>query len=234
MLFKYEYIKQYIDLIYHSEKYDEQREQLHQEIIDIYFKNKTPNDKEHSLRLIFTAGCYGAGKSNVMKYLEKHGKINLNDYVYVDQDKIRPFIPEYLSYLSENSYTAGFKTNKETSYLAEFIQKHALFNNYNVIVDGSLRDWKWYITYIEWIKQMFPLYEIVIIFVEAEYINVLERSLKRGEETKRCIPLSCIKESYVQSPISYEILKDYVHKHYKINNDTEENKLINIQDINFL
>lgn len=148
MSFKYEYIKPYIDLIYHSEKYDENRQQLHQEIIDRYFENKIPNSKEHSSRLIFTAGCYGAGKSNVMKYLEKHGKINLSDYVYIDQDKIRPFIPEHLSYLSENPYTTGFKTNKETSYLAEFIQKHALFNNYNVIVDGSLRDWKWYITYM--------------------------------------------------------------------------------------
>lgn len=81
---------------------------------------------------------------------------------------------------------------------------------------------------------MFPLYEIVIIFVEASYTNVLERSLKRGEETKRCIPLSCIKEAYTQSPISYKILKDYVHKHYKINNDGEENKIIDTQDINFL
>lgn len=227
MVFKHEQLKQYIDFTYHV-KYDEPREQLHEQIIDSYFLNKKPTTDP---KLIFTAGCYGAGKSNVMKYLESNGKINLTDYVYVDQDKIRPLIPEYENYLSENPMSAGFKTNKETGYLSELIQLYALENNYNLIVDGSLRDHEWYSIYINLIKTQYCLYTIIILFVSASYANILIRNSKRAKLTKRTIPKDCIKDAYIQSPIAFDILKKLVHKHYEINNDTETDKEFTTKDI---
>lgn len=231
-LSQYEYLKQSIDYTYHD-KYDEQREALHIEIINKYFENKF-TESSNTTKLIFTQGAYGAGKSNVMRALHKNGKINLDNYVYVDQDKLRVHIPEYQQYLRDDLFTAGFKTNKETGYLAELIQKHALFNNYNLIVDGSMRDHVWYIEYINWIKEKFPRYEIAILYVEASYVNILERNLLRGEVTKRCIPLYCLKEAFEKCPISFEILKNHVDKFYKVNNDTEENKQNDIVNINFI
>lgn len=235
----YEYLKQFVDYTYHI-KYDPNRDNLHTDIINKYFVNKHPQKKN---RLIFTGGCYGAGKSHVMKFLHKNKRIDLDKYIYVDQDKIREYLPEYSEYLKENHFTAGFRTNKESAYIAEFIQRHALFNNYNLIIDSSLRDGEWHRDYIEWIKQTFPHYEIVIIFVEASWVRILERNLKRGEQTKRCIPLECLENTFEASPISFEMLKSHVHRHYVINNDykyktncdteNEQDKLENIGDIYF-
>lgn len=226
---KYNYLKKFIDYTYHV-KYNDIRELLHFDIIESYFFNKKPFKNN---KIIFTGGCYGSGKGHVIKMLHNMKKINLDDYLYVDQDKIRQYIPEYAEYLKDNFFTAGFRTNKETAYLAELIQKHALFNNYNVIVDGSMRDGKWYIEHINWIKNTFPHYEIIILYVESSWVNILERNLKRGEQTKRCIPLECLRNAFVQSPISYEMLKTHVNKHYKIANDNEEeiNELLKTLDI---
>lgn len=214
-VFKYEYLKKFIDWDY-NDKYDVKREQMHEKIIDGYFLNKTPQVVK---RLIFTCGCYGAGKSNVMKYLNKLGKIDLSNYVYADQDNMRQLIPEYEQYLKDDHYSAGFKTNKETGLISELIQRHALFNGYNLIVDSSLRDGLWHKDYIEWIKKTFPEYEIVIIFVKASWERILERNIKRGEVTKRVIPLDCLINAFEQSPLSFELLKSSVDKYYVVDND---------------
>lgn len=235
--FKYEYIKQYLDFSY-LDRYDIKREILQEKIIDSYFANKTKQIKK---RIIFTGGCYGAGKSNIMKQLHKMNKINFDDYIYVDQDKMRDLLPEYEQYLREDYYTAGFKTNKETGYLSEVIQHHALSNGYNLIVDGSLRHGLWIRNYIEWIKKVHPEYEIVIVFVTASWERILERNIKRGEITRRVIPLECLSEAFEKSPVSFEMLKSHVHRHYLVNNDCKDSdtdcliqKIAQLRDINFI
>ena len=213
--FKYGYLKKYIDYTYHV-KYDSDREKIQESIIDKYFVDKTPQRQN---KLIFTAGCYGAGKSNVMKQLHKLGKINLDEYVIADQDKMRTYLPEYEGYLRENHFTAGFKTNKETCYMSELVQRHALCNGYNLIIDSSLRDGNWHLNYINWIKQTYPNYDIIIIFVAASWTRILERNIKRGEITRRVIPLECLANAFKQSPISFKLLKNNVDKHYYVFND---------------
>lgn len=219
--FKYEYLKKYIDWVEHQ-KYSLSREIIQEKIIDSHFIGKNKQTKK---RIIFTGGCYGAGKSNVLKQLQKENKINLNDYVCVDQDKMRDQIPEYETYLKENYYTAGFRTNKETGYMSEIIQLHALSNGYNLIVDSSLRHTEWLTQYFNLIRTEFPEYEIYIIFVTASWERILERNIRRGEITRRVIPLDCLAETFKQSPISFEILKQHVDKWYVIENDYKENEL---------
>lgn len=227
---EYEILKKYIDFSYH-EKYSEEREILHEMILDEVFKNINPIPINQEKKLIFTAGCYGAGKSNLMKYLNNLNKINLSDYVYSDQDKLRIFIPEYQEYLLTNPLTAGFKTNKETGYLSELIQLYALENGYNLIIDGSLRDYEWYTLFINNIKSKYPNYKIIIMYVEASYANVLIRNNKRSKITKRIIPPECIRNAYIQSAISYDILRLLVHFSYKINTDSDEIRDLSIRNI---
>lgn len=215
--FKYEYLKKYMDFTYH-ETYNVFREERQQKIIDEYFVNKK---KQRNKRIIFTAGCYGVGKGRVMKHLEKMGNINLNDYVYVDQDKIREKLPEYKDYIKEDCFTAGFKTNKESGYISELIQRHAFEMNYNVIIDSSLQDIEWHLEYVQWIKSKYPFYEIVIIYVTAGWSKILERNIKRGEKTKRMIPLEHLKSTYSRMPNSFQLFQNYATKSYIIDNDSD-------------
>lgn len=229
-VFKYEHHKKFIDYTYYP-VYDKKREPLQEKIIDDHFSNK---QKQIKKKVIFTGGCYGAGKSNTIKQLHKLGKINLKNHVYVDQDKMRDQIPEYKEYLKENHFTAGYKTNKETGYLSEIIQRHSLFNGYSLIIDSSLKDGEWHKMYIDWIKTTFPDYEIIIIFVTASWVKILERNLKRGEITKRVIPLDCLADAFEKSPISFEMLKSQVDRYYVIQNDSDSNTLNQFNDIDFI
>jgi hypothetical protein len=215
----YEYLEKYIDYEYHP-RYDKERSDMHNEIINSYFINKLQQDNK---KVIFTCGCYGAGKGHTMRRLHNTNKINLDNYVYVDPDKIRAYIPEYNIYLKEDSFTAGSKTNKEAGYIAELIQLQSLFNGYNLIVDGSMKDFVWYKKHIEWIKETFPQYEIIIIFVEASWLTVIERIWKRAEVTRRLIKFDTIKESFESSFKSFKELNDVAHKSFIVNNDNNDN-----------
>ena len=40
--------------------------------------------------------------------------------------------------------SAGSLTHRESGMMAELAQEQALSEGKNIIIDGSLRDWKWY------------------------------------------------------------------------------------------
>lgn len=68
---------------------------------------------------------------------------------------IRRLLPEFERYLQDSPEHAGTYTRKEAGYLAELLTLIALERGLHVLVDGSLRDWKWYETYFETLRQRF-------------------------------------------------------------------------------
>lgn len=201
----YQYLvtDQYIDTKYHP-KYDDDRSQLHEKIIDEYFINAKKSDLPH---IIYMGGCYGSGKGHVLRHLNTNNKISLNNYIYVDPDQIRSYIPEYDKYLKENPWTTGEKTSREVGYICELIQMHALVNNYNIIIDGSLQNFEWYDISINNLKKQFPTYEFFCIFVHAPWVKVLERVIQRAEITKRCIPYALLKTTYTKCILAHASFK---------------------------
>ena len=141
---KYNYIRNYLDLEYYSNVYKESRIRLHETIVDKYFANIQHLVKSENLtnsnKFIFTSGAYGCGKSHVLKILNKHDKINLSEYIFIDPDRIRLELPEYSDLIRSDPWTAGYLTNQETFYIGELIRYHAMFLGINVIYDSSLRD----------------------------------------------------------------------------------------------
>jgi len=220
---KYDYVRNYLDLQYYSNIYSKERSELHDTIIQKYFYDDNIKKKSHGKnKLIFTSGAYGCGKSHVLKLLDKHNKINLKKYIFIDPDKLRSELPEYEQLIKLNPWMAGFETNQEVFYIGELIRFHAMFEGYDVIYDSSLRNWSWMSQHIEWIKETFPKAEIIIIHIETDWTNVLERNLLRSEQTKRCIPLENIKQAYLQSIESNKILSKLVNLNIIIKNNLNE------------
>ena len=192
---KYKYLLKYMDMEYHAQ-YDPERSKMHASIVDTYFTNKTKTIKK---KIIIVCGCYGSGKNYMVNLLQKD-LLNANEYVHVDLDEVRQQIPEYLSYVKENPWTAIYKTNRESGYIVELIQKHALFN-------GSLKDSKWHYLYLNWIKETFPAYNAIVFYIKTTWEKILERNLLRAEEQGRWIPLKILKESMECSELSFERIK---------------------------
>lgn len=208
-MFKYDYIKDHIDKNYYSEVYSNERQKIHSKIISKHFENR---HKSEYKQIIFTGGCYGSGKTTLINNLHKQSKINLLDYIYIDQDLIRMYLPEYTTYLNEDSMTAGLKTNKESGYIAELVQKHAMFEGYNLIIDSSLRNGEHLCRYIKWIQTLFPSYEIIIIFAKTSLETVVKRNNQRKSLGCRSTDTHIINEVYYQSLNSLEMLTPLVNK----------------------
>ena len=215
--FKYQEFADILDQEYYP-KYPESRFKLHASIIDEYVNTAKPaTDKP---KLILMAGCYGSGKSHTISHLKNTNMFNIDDFVYIDQDKIRFKIPEINQYISDDPWTAGEKTQIESGYLSEIIQRKILSMGSNLIVDGSLHDDKWYSqVFIPYIRKSYPKYEIAIFYVKADWTNVLERCWDRCEKTKRCIPLRKLKTIYHKIPNSVNNLSKLVDVVVEIDNN---------------
>ena len=106
-----------------------------------------------------------------------------------------------------------------------------MFEGFNVIYDSSLRNYKWFTMHFKWIKKIFTNAKIIIIHIDARWINVLERNIIRSELTNRFIKLDIIKQVYIQCLKSYNKLKKKVDMSIKIYNNSENQLIKNIKNI---
>lgn len=152
----------------------------------------------------------GAGKSHVLKWLAKKGYFPLDDFVFADPDMIRHHLPEYKAVAENSPEKAGYVTHREASFMTELLTLACLEEKRNVLVQGTLRDYEWHITYFDYLRREFPGVKIAIIHVIADATTVFERARKRGEQTGRMIPEDTLKIALEETPRSVEALKHYV------------------------
>ena len=72
---------------------------------------------------------------------------------------------------------AGELTRKEAGYVAEILTAAALQSGKNALVDGSLRDWKWYTEYFQKLKEEYGNLSLAILHVLAPREAVFERAM---------------------------------------------------------
>jgi len=178
----YAHIRKTIDYTYHH-NYRRERQLLQDAIISEYLIKASIKDKDGEYCttptepfVVFTAGAMGAGKGHVINYMDTNGYFPLASFVLVDPDEIRSLFPEYALYKSENPFKAGEMTRKEAGYIVEILTLYAMQAGKNVLVDGSLRDWKWYGEYFHTLKKDYPAVKISILHIHAERDIIIERA----------------------------------------------------------
>jgi gluconate kinase len=102
--------------------------------------------------------------------------------------------------------TAGEKTHAEAALMTEITLAEALRRKKHVLVDSSLRDWRWFKKYFAWVRREYPTRRIAIIHVEAEQELVLQRAERRAKTTGRMVPAAMLQTALVEVPKSVEQL----------------------------
>jgi hypothetical protein len=219
---KYEYVGKYIterkkmDYSYYK-NYSVERQLFQDSIIDEYFKN--PNIKSHNNPwIIYTCGCYGSGKSHVIRYLDSIDNLKQSEYIYIDPDQIKFKLPESSGYIKFDNINAGTLLHNESVYIAGLIEYYSLSCKYPVIVDGSLQNHIWYKQYFGYIRKKHITYKICIIKVDCDIMLIKERCIKRGQQTGRVISEDLIDDICKKIPESFNILKDCVDFYMQVNN----------------
>ena len=219
--------------------------------------------------IVFTAGAMGAGKSYTIKHLNSKNRFPLDNFITIDPDEIRNLLPEYQYYIHQynqqpqNSSTtntststsavqyssmmeyAGEYTRKESGYICEILVQIALQNGCNVLMDGSLRDYKWYMEHFKSLRAQYQYNDggsngsntngntsngikIGIIHVQAPKDAILERARLRSKITRRIVPSHVLEESIVMVPKSVKILSQPVDFFVELYNGPDVNKDIEI------
>ncbi|MHB1952554.1 MAG: zeta toxin family protein [Sulfobacillus sp.] len=215
-----------MDVSFHSQflARDCPRRHLHEKIVrDFIQRGKLVADTSSQPReepplglrmVVFMAGCYGAGKTHYIGRCQR-----FTSFIKVDPDRIRYFLPEMRGWLQENPLTAGERSNPEVRYLSELLQRMFLELGYDLLVDGSLKSHEWYRdVYFPWIRRRYPHYRIHIVHVRAGWADVLERCVRRCEDTGRCISLQVLKDTYERVPKSVAALAPHVDSVEEVQN----------------
>lgn len=114
-----------------------------------------------------------------MHRLASQNYFPLQSYVSVDPDEIRQQFPEFHLYATLSRAQAGERTHKEAGYVTEITTRVALDKGYNVLVDGSLRDWEWYAEYFDQLRKTYKKLRIAILYVSAPRDVIFERAKVR-------------------------------------------------------
>ena len=183
-------------------------------------KPKTHQEQQQTQWVIFTAGVMGAGKSFTLRKLHRQNQFPLDEYVVVDPDEIRRRLPEFDTYVSRNPETAGEYTRKEAGMMAEILTLAGLQRGHNVLVDGSLKDARWYSNYFAFLRQSFPNVKLGILHVTAPPDQIFERVQQRAKSTGRHVPKELLLRSMKDVPISVSMLKQDADFFLEIHNDS--------------
>jgi Zeta toxin len=173
-------------------------------------------------RLIFTAGAMGSGKTHSLRALSHNIALDIQNTLIIDPDKFKEMIPEYTDYKRNNPERAGTLVHRESALLSELTLEYALHYRLNIVVDGSLKDWKWYQEEFQRIRETYAAYRsIELFYVQADWDIVLNRANDRGKITGRMIRPEVLRAVYDTAPFSVENLAGYVDVVYEVDNNDE-------------
>ncbi|GAB5371404.1 hypothetical protein AAMO2058_001577100 [Amorphochlora amoebiformis] len=168
--------------------------------------------------IVFTAGAMGSGKGYTMRWLGDQGLFPIHSFVWVDADEIRTNLPEWEGYIAHDAGHAAMQTQRETGMICEILVQELLKRNHSILIDGTLRDHKWYKKAFGELRKFFPTHNIAIIHVTAPLQMIKQRARSRARKTGRVVTDENIDESYLQVPDSIRILRGDVDFFSRIHN----------------
>ncbi|CAE7655269.1 unnamed protein product [Symbiodinium sp. CCMP2592] len=164
--------------------------------------------KEENPWLLYTCGPMGVGKSFTLQWLNKEGYLNMQEnMVKIDPDAIKERMPEYKGY---DKKMAATHCHRESAYMMEIAQAAAMQKNFNVWVDGSLKDAEWYAQQFERIRSKYRDYHIAIFYIGADEQTILRRVQERAEGPDgRHVPPELVRASMASMDKTLNVLTPF-------------------------
>lgn len=155
--------------------------------------------------LLFTAGAMGAGKSHYLSTLPFK-------FILIDPDEIAATIPHFehpeVTPISGqlDDLERGSRLRHEARLITEVLLFAAMQRKYDIVIDGSLRSYQWYLKEIPKIRHRFPQYRVELVHIHASLPEVLKRAEKRASQTGRIVPSTLIERSWKDSRRAISVL----------------------------
>ena len=172
-------------------EYTPERLQIHDDIIDSFYKETTGDKKA-----VFFGGPSGSGKSGLLDYVGDQ-----DNYVYINNDEIKKLLPEY------NGFNSNF-IHDEARDITEKLKSRTLDTRQNFIIDGTLRDSKKALKEFKATKELG--YNVQHLSTNLPLENTMERALYRtiaeGAEGRYVPPGIIIKNTEKINRAQFDII----------------------------
>jgi len=193
-------------------EYTPERKALHKKIIDAFVNGGGLGDKPAKVVppskkpiSMFMLGTTASGKSTARDQVEPNP---FGDYgaVVVDPDAIKAMIPEYQQSVNASARDAAAIVHKESSEIANEINKVAMEQRKNVVVDGTGKNLKKMQTKIAAAKNKGYHASALMPHVPAQ--DCKQRADERAEKTGRYVPHHIIEDCAANVGKNFLALQD--------------------------
>ncbi len=191
-------------------EYTIERKLLHNEIIESFLKGQLQQEQEPESILL--GGGSAAGKSSIGELVIKGYKLQKQNMIWIDPDKIKEKIPEYQDAMEsediESMKQAAFLVHNESSDITMKLLKICMKRKLNFMYDGTMKNEVKYIKLIQQLRQ--AGFSIKAIIVDVSIKVALERSNMRFKVTGRLVPEHIIEESHMRVATTFSKIKDLI------------------------
>jgi predicted ABC-type ATPase len=111
---------------------------VHQDIIDEEIAKGAQAQKGNRPMAILMGGGGASGKGTVLKALQEEGFFPEHGFVHIDPDEVKKALPEYKKIHAALDYRAAGVVHEESSDIAKAIQKKAMSDGLNIIIDKTM------------------------------------------------------------------------------------------------
>ncbi|PFV32139.1 Zeta toxin [Bacillus thuringiensis] len=191
-------------------EYTIERKLLHNEIIESFLKGQLQQEQEPEAILL--GGGSAAGKSSIGELVIKGYKLQKQNMIWIDPDKIKEKIPEYQDAMEsediESMKQAAFLVHDESSDITMELLKICMKRKLNFMYDGTMKNEVKYIKLIQQLRQ--AGFSIKAIIVDVPIKVALKRSNMRFKVTGRLVPEHIIEESHMRVATTFSKIKDLI------------------------
>ena len=191
-------------------EYTIERKLLHNEIIESFLKGQLQQEQEPEAILL--GGGSAAGKSSIGELVSKGYKLQKQNMIWIDPDKIKEKIPEYQGSMEsediESMKQAAFLVHDESSDITMKLLKICMKRKLNFMYDGTMKNEVKYKKLIQQLRQ--AGFSIKAIIVDVPIKVALERSNMRFKVTGRLVPEHIIEESHMKVATTFSKIKDLI------------------------
>ncbi|MCU5120410.1 Zeta toxin [Bacillus thuringiensis] len=191
-------------------EYTIERKLLHKEIIESLLKGQLQQEQEPEAILL--GGGSAAGKSSIGELVSKGYKLQKQNMIWIDPDKIKEKIPEYQDAMEsediESMKQAAFLVHDESSDITMKLLKICMKRKLNFMYDGTMKNEVKYIKLIQQLRQ--AGFSIKAIIVDVPIKVALERSNMRFKVTGRLVPEHIIEQSHMRVATTFSKIKDLI------------------------
>lgn len=170
------------------------RSALHSLILNHFLKEGRTKSSTGEKVAWLSGGGGGAGKSTILKHLERDGIFSKEGKVSINADDIKELLPEYHDIAAAGDSRAAGVVHEESSYLAKQLQQRALDAGHDILFDGTLANQRKSLALIQKLKD--AGYTVNLAAVTIKPYEALVRAMTRARHSGRYVPVRDLMQAH--------------------------------------